>query len=202
MTRFSLTSGSGRNYSFPMADTKIPGAVDIELKRLEKRVDELLETVQQLKEENRALRQRQDMLAAEKLVVVCPREHRFAGKRLRSLRQLRHEHWLTFPERFENREASAANIFAQLLAHGVAEIDWTPVDSLTAQKRLIEAGFGIALLPESSIDEERRRKSLTTIAVADLDAANPIATIVRKDGYLSPASRQLLALLRAEFSNA
>jgi cell division protein ZapB len=49
-----------------MADTKIPGAVDIELKRLEKRVDELLETVQQLKEENRALRQRQDMLAAEK----------------------------------------------------------------------------------------------------------------------------------------
>jgi len=49
-----------------MADTKIPGAVDIELKRLEKRVDELLQTVNQLKEENRALRQRQDMLAAEK----------------------------------------------------------------------------------------------------------------------------------------
>ena len=49
-----------------MADTKIPGSVDIELKRLEKRVDELLATVHQLKEENRALRQRQDMLAAEK----------------------------------------------------------------------------------------------------------------------------------------
>jgi cell division protein ZapB len=49
-----------------MADTKIPGTVDIELKRLEKRVDELLATVHQLKEENRALRQRQDMLAAEK----------------------------------------------------------------------------------------------------------------------------------------
>lgn len=49
-----------------MADTKIPGTVDIELKRLEKRIDELLATVHQLKEENRALRQRQDMLAAEK----------------------------------------------------------------------------------------------------------------------------------------
>ncbi|HEX4375780.1 MAG TPA: TIGR02449 family protein [Steroidobacteraceae bacterium] len=49
-----------------MADTKIPGTVDLELKRLEKRVDELLATVHQLKEENRALRQRQDMLAAEK----------------------------------------------------------------------------------------------------------------------------------------
>jgi len=66
MTRFRLTLVSGRNYSFGMAETKIPSAIDIELKRLERRVDELLDTVQQLKEENRALRQRQDTLAAEK----------------------------------------------------------------------------------------------------------------------------------------
>jgi cell division protein ZapB len=66
MAGFSLTSAAARNYSFPMAETKIPGAIDLELKRLERRVDELLETVQQLKEENRALRQRQDTLAAEK----------------------------------------------------------------------------------------------------------------------------------------
>jgi cell division protein ZapB len=70
MTRFSyrwsLTEASGRNYSFDMPDTKIPTAIDLELKRLERRVDELLDSVQQLKEENRALRQRQDTLAAEK----------------------------------------------------------------------------------------------------------------------------------------
>jgi len=66
LARFSLTDTSRRNYSFDMPDTKIPAAIDIELKRLERRVDELLDTVQQLKEENRALRQRQDMLAAEK----------------------------------------------------------------------------------------------------------------------------------------
>jgi cell division protein ZapB len=66
MTRFSLTSASAGNYSFHMAEAKIPSAIDLELKRLERRVDELLTTVQQLKEENRALRQRQDTLAAEK----------------------------------------------------------------------------------------------------------------------------------------
>jgi cell division protein ZapB len=66
MTRSSLTCVSARNYSFDMAETKIPTAVDQELKRLERRIDELLETVQHLKEENRALRQRQDTLAAEK----------------------------------------------------------------------------------------------------------------------------------------
>jgi DNA-binding transcriptional LysR family regulator len=141
-----------------------------------------------------------DVLGSEKLVVTCAREHRFAGKRVRSLRQLRHERWLAFPHLYERREASTANIFAQLLVHGIAEIDWTPVDSLTAQKRLIEAGFGVALLPQSGIEEEIRRKTLATITVTDLSAANPIVTIVRKDSYLSPASRQLLALLRAEFS--
>ena len=66
MTRFSLTLASAGNYSFHMAETKIPSAIDMELKRLERRVDELLATVEQLKEENRALRQRQDSLAAEK----------------------------------------------------------------------------------------------------------------------------------------
>jgi cell division protein ZapB len=49
-----------------MAEPKGTGAIELEFKRLEKRVDELLTTVQQIKEENRALRQRQEMLAAEK----------------------------------------------------------------------------------------------------------------------------------------
>ena len=40
--------------------------VDLELKRLEKRIDELLATMHQLKEENRALRARQEMLSSEK----------------------------------------------------------------------------------------------------------------------------------------
>jgi len=34
-----------------MADAKTSGAIELELKRLEKRVDELLSTVQQIKEE-------------------------------------------------------------------------------------------------------------------------------------------------------
>ncbi len=49
-----------------MAEATRSSAIDLELKRLERRVDELLTAVQQLKEENRALRQRQDALVAEK----------------------------------------------------------------------------------------------------------------------------------------
>ena len=49
-----------------MVEANRSSAVDLELKRLEKRIEELLATMQQLKEENRALRARQDTLAAEK----------------------------------------------------------------------------------------------------------------------------------------
>lgn len=57
-------------YSFHMADTSRNSAVDLELKRLEKRLDELLNTIVQLKEENRALRQRQESLASEKTTLL------------------------------------------------------------------------------------------------------------------------------------
>lgn len=41
-------------------------AIDAELRRLEKRLDELIGTVHQLKEENRALRHRQDLIGLER----------------------------------------------------------------------------------------------------------------------------------------
>jgi cell division protein ZapB len=49
-----------------MVEVPRSSAIDLELKRLEKRIDDLLATMLQLKEENRALRARQESLAAEK----------------------------------------------------------------------------------------------------------------------------------------
>jgi cell division protein ZapB len=49
-----------------MNDTAAKSPVDAELRRLERRLDELVTSVQQLKEENRALRHRQDNLISER----------------------------------------------------------------------------------------------------------------------------------------
>jgi DNA-binding transcriptional LysR family regulator len=132
-------------------------------------------------------------LRPEKLVVACARAHPLAGKKVRRLRDLRGERWFAFPR--ARHDPSAVHVFAQFLTRGVAEIDWSPVDSLTAQKRLIEAGFGIALLPERGIREELAARTLATIRVDDLDAANPVVAITRRDGYLSAAARRFLEIL-------
>jgi DNA-binding transcriptional LysR family regulator len=137
-------------------------------------------------------------LPPERLVVACGRRHRLAGRRVASLADLATEAWMAFPGAREAREATADSLFAQFLVRGIASLKWTPVDSLTAQKRLIEAGFGLALLPESAIREERGSGSLATIEVADLRAANPVFAIVRKGGFLSPAARDLVALLKSQ----
>jgi cell division protein ZapB len=57
-------------YIFAMSDTKSVGSVDTELRRLEKRIDELVATVHRLKEENRALRQRQEVIAADRTTML------------------------------------------------------------------------------------------------------------------------------------
>lgn len=136
-------------------------------------------------------------IGGERLHVVCAAGHRRAGKRVRALTELADEHWLAFPNARDLREPSSAGIFAHFLARGVAEIGWTPVDSLTAQKRLAEAGFGLALLPDSAIAEELAAGALAKIAVADLHIENPVCLVTRRGGYLSPAARDLIALLRS-----
>ena len=49
-----------------MNDNNNKSGFDAEFARLERRIEELLVTVEALKEENRALRQRQESLAAER----------------------------------------------------------------------------------------------------------------------------------------
>lgn len=49
-----------------MSEPQTKTAVAMELKSLEKRIEELVAVVRQLKEENRALRQRQDSLMSER----------------------------------------------------------------------------------------------------------------------------------------
>lgn len=139
-----------------------------------------------------------EQIAEERLAVACGPDHPHAGGAVSSLRELADETWLAFPGADASREPAANNLFAQFLVRGVAEINWTPVDSLTAQKRLIEAGFGVALLPESAIVEELASGALAVISVDDLDAANPVCLVTRREGYLTPAALALCDLLRSE----
>ncbi len=133
----------------------------------------------------------------ERLVVACAPSHPLAGRRVKSLTRLSGERWLAFPHPPQRSEPFAQTIFSQFLSRGVDRIDWTAIDSLTAQKRLVEAGFGLALLQERGVAEEVAAGALALIRVGDLDVRVPIVSVARRGGFLSQATRALLAAMEA-----
>lgn len=140
-------------------------------------------------------------LATEPLQVVCAPDHPLAGKRVARLADLQSERWIAFPEIPGRREIAASHVFALFLAHGLGEIAWTAVDSLTAQKRLVEAGLGLALLAESHAADELRFRSMSTIRVGDLAANQDIVAVTRRGGFMSAASQRLLEIIREGFAD-
>jgi len=140
-----------------------------------------------------------ELLFAEPLQVMCAPGHPLAGRRVENLADLRHERWIAFPEAPGRAEIAASHVTALFTTRGLNDIAWTPVDSLTAQKRLVEAGFGVALLLESHVADERRSSAIATIRVGDLAASHEIVAVTRHGGFLSAASCRLLDIIRAEY---
>src|SRR5262249_6671560 len=107
-----------------------------------------------------------------------------------------------FPETPGRPELTASHVFALFLTQGLGEIDWTPVDSLTAQKRLVQAGLGIALLAHSHAAEELDAGAMSTIRLSNLTASHGIVVLTRRGGFLSGASRRLLEVIRTNYAKA
>jgi DNA-binding transcriptional LysR family regulator len=134
-------------------------------------------------------------LHLEPMLPVCAPHHRLARARRVPSAALTGERWITFPSPGpRGSEPYATAIEHRLAASGVHPAEMVFIDSLTAQKRLVEAGFGVALLPASSIDEELRTGTLVRMRAPALRAAVPIVLVQRRRAYLSAAARAVVAL--------
>jgi DNA-binding transcriptional LysR family regulator len=134
----------------------------------------------------------------EPRVVVCSPRHRLARSRSVSPGRLAGEAWIGFPVRpDEPEEPYGTSLRQSLAACGLGTAEIIAIDSLTAQKRMVEAGFGLALLPESSVDEELRAGTLRALTVPAIRVTLPVVLIHRRRAYLSGAVRRLMALLAA-----
>lgn len=107
--------------------------------------------------------------------------------------------WVTFPVGGgSSGEPFARVLERQLLRCGLEGAEIVVADSLTAQKRLIEADFGLGLLPARGVEEELRLGTLRPLPLAALDVTIPVSLIYRRQGYLSRAARRLLDALTGE----
>jgi len=65
-----LTANAPALYSEPMNKASAQQAIDQDLKRLEFRVEELVRTVERMKEENRSLRAQQEHMTVERAQLI------------------------------------------------------------------------------------------------------------------------------------
>ena len=135
-----------------------------------------------------------EIIGGEAMLVIATPDHPLAGKRA-TPEALRGERWIGFPAG-GGRQSFGQILQRQLAASGLDQVRLTIIDSLTAQKRLVEAGFGIALMPESSIRDELRIGTLRELDAPALRTTVKIALLHRRDGYLNPAACALMASIK------
>lgn len=138
------------------------------------------------------------MLGTERMVVIAAPDHALFTKPSASLEQLAAETWLGFPTSTAYKEAFGRLLRARLDRAGLERVEIMEVDSTQAQKRLVEAGFGLALLPRSAVHEELAAGSLRVLPAPQFATRIPISLVVRKHAFLSPAARALSEQLDLE----
>ena len=137
-------------------------------------------------------------LRTERLHLVVPKGHKVRG-RLQDLRPLADAQWLGFPKDRTRPESYGHLLERELVACGITAPRITSVDSLTAQKRLVQAGLGVTLMPLSSCQEELQLGSLRIVEVATLRAELPVVVVRRRDGYVSHAADTFLQILQRHY---
>src|SRR5262245_23773811 len=140
-------------------------------------------------------------LYREALVTVCAPGHRLAGARSITARMLAGEPWVAFPaRRGSTGESYALMLSERLAALGLADAEILPIDSLTAQKRLVEAGFGLGLMPESAVEEELRLGTLRALGIAAMRASVQVVLVHRRRATPTGAAGALMELLTVKWA--
>jgi DNA-binding transcriptional LysR family regulator len=130
-------------------------------------------------------------IGREEMVVVAAADHPRIKRNTRSIAALAAERWLGFPSAKAYKEAFGRVLRQRLAAASMDRVEVMEVDSLAAQKNLVEAGFGLALLPKSALRAELARKTLMVVSVPALATSIPISVVHRKRLLMGVTARAL-----------
>lgn len=146
--------------------------------------------------EDRSPEIRSTRIGQERVVIAQAWESRLLPDDPASATALAGVPWVSFPlDGHSSGEGFARLLESHLQILGVSSPERIQIDSLTAQKRMVEADFGIGLFPQSAITEELRIGTLKVIDVAGFDAVAPIHMLQRRAGYTGTALAELIVFL-------
>ena len=111
-----------------------------------------------------------------------------------TLGQLAECPWIMFPTGDGSTGEPIANrVLESLIISGIRPAHITRIDGLSAQKRLVAADFGLAVMQESAVADELVAGTIQQINPQEVSVDFPIYLVFRTHGYESPLREKLIA---------
>jgi len=130
-------------------------------------------------------------MPSNRLVLVCPPDHKFAKKKQVRAKDLNGLDMVLFERDTPTRKATDKI----LKARGVEVKKVAEFDNIETIKRAVQVGFGLAIVPLPSVVEEQRSGQLAVVKLAEKEWVRPVGVIYRTDRNLSLAAKKFIQLL-------
>ncbi|MCX8089895.1 MAG: LysR family transcriptional regulator [Verrucomicrobiae bacterium] len=133
-------------------------------------------------------------LRKDPMVLICHPQHPFARQKSIRIKNIAGQKFVAFEPDIPTRKA-LDKLFRE---HGVSVNIVMEFDNIETVKRAVEIDAGISIVPAATVQQEVEKQTLAAVPLEDGDFARPIAAIYKKNKVLSPAMKQLLALLKED----
>jgi DNA-binding transcriptional LysR family regulator len=127
----------------------------------------------------------------EEMVLVCPPDHRLASRASVNPSDLDGENFIAFDSDLIIR----GQVDAALHRHKVEVRVAMEFDNIETMKQAVQVGSGVSILPEATVRQEVRARSLATVRFEPSELVRPVGIIYRKDKPLSLAARRFIEIL-------
>jgi DNA-binding transcriptional LysR family regulator len=140
------------------------------------------------------------IVADEPVIAVAASGHPLAGRTRVTPSMARGQQWFVFESTTRpSDEPYTSALQATFAMLGVANDDLSTADSLSAQKALVRAGLGLALLPASAARDELATGRLVSLPLSIRPRTAPIALVRRRNAFVAAAARELADTIIAEY---
>ena len=125
-------------------------------------------------------------------MLICHPQHPFARQKSVWLKQLADQKVVGFEPDTPTRKA----LDKILREYGVGVNYVLEFDNVETVKRAVEIEAGVSIVPFSTVTQEVNKQTLAAVKIENGEFYRPLAAIYKKSRVLSPAMKQLLAVLK------
>jgi DNA-binding transcriptional LysR family regulator len=131
-------------------------------------------------------------LRKDALVLICHPQHPFAKLKTISLKALGGQKFVGYEKDIPTQKA----LDKAFRERGVAVQAVMEFDNVETIKRAVEIDSGVAIVPETTIQQEAKERTLAAVGLEEAACVRPLGLIYRKHKVLSPAMKRFIELLK------